>query len=166
MARGMGALLVLSVIFVLSGSGEAQSPATSDCTPSLVKLAPCLQFVQGKQDLPPDTCCTALGSIVASAPACLCILIGYGDSKQSFPVPQGFNQTLAKELPGLCKVSANEEKCPALVGGAPMASPPVAMGPAPPPTAGGPSTNKGSSLVFSLTLLVSCIAAALFHSFF
>ncbi|KAL3701453.1 hypothetical protein R1sor_019475 [Riccia sorocarpa] len=163
MAGRMVALLALSMILGLSGFGNAQTISAADCTPSLVQIAPCLSFVQGKSQTPSEPCCTALGGVITNNPTCLCYLIGYGGSKNAPPAT--FNQTLAKELPSMCNLSANEEKCPALVGGAPLPSPPVASGPAPPPTAGGQGSSA-TSVVASVSLLLSCAAAALFHSFY
>lgn len=161
MEKRVGEMIVLSVLLILSGSAQA---ATTDCSSALTSLATCLPYVIGSVSSPSQDCCSALPGVIKATPVCLCQLLGYG-SDPSTTVPSSFNQTLATQLPTLCNVSANEDRCPALVAGTPIEAP-GASGPAPPPSAGGPGgpPSSAASLLSSLTIVLGCVAVAFFAS--
>ncbi|XP_030451722.1 non-specific lipid transfer protein GPI-anchored 5-like [Syzygium oleosum] len=95
-------ILGLALLTVLAASlaqlGSAQS--TSGCTPMLMTLTPCLNYVTGNSSAPSSTCCSTLGSIVQSRPQCLCLLLNGAGSSLRYNI----NQTLALALPGACSV--------------------------------------------------------------
>ncbi|KAI6674772.1 hypothetical protein NL676_002678 [Syzygium grande] len=95
-------ILGLALLAVLATSlaqlGSAQS--TSGCTPMLMTLTPCLNYVTGNSSAPSSTCCSTLGSIVQSQPQCLCLLLNGAGSSPGYNI----NQTLALALPGACNV--------------------------------------------------------------
>lgn len=83
-----------------------------DCSNSTGELANCLEFVSGDGKAPPPKeCCTAIGSVQAREPVCICQLF----SQMNDSAQYGINATLAQSLPQLCKVSADMSRCPALL---------------------------------------------------
>ncbi|XP_020579871.1 non-specific lipid transfer protein GPI-anchored 2-like [Phalaenopsis equestris] len=109
-----------------------RSSAQSDCTSTIISLAPCLNYITGSTDTPAVACCSQLEKVVQSEPRCLCLILDGGAAQFGVTV----NQTKALELPGACSVQ----------------TPPVsrckdaaAVAPAPPPGSGSETTPGGVS---------------------
>ena len=115
------AVVPLAALLLLAGPGAAQSssaPAPSSssssgsgsCLTEMVSLYPCLGYISGNSTSPRASCCSALSSVVASNPRCLCTVLGGGASSLGVTV----NSTRALELPGACNVKTpppSECKC-------------------------------------------------------
>ncbi|CAI0465906.1 unnamed protein product [Linum tenue] len=80
------AIVLLTVQLLWAGGSMAQS---SDCTPLLLGLQPCLPYITGNTSTPAKTCCTQLANVVKVSPTCLCQLLD-----GSFGV-SGINRTRA-----------------------------------------------------------------------
>ncbi|KAK9114897.1 hypothetical protein Syun_021694 [Stephania yunnanensis] len=112
---------ILLLLVSLSNAFLANHPDASgmvDCGPRLLRLAPCLPFVQGALPLPPQPCCDNLLDIFNELPSCLCTLLN-SSTIITFPI----NRTLALQLPALCNLSMNSSSCPgsvSLPGSAPL----------------------------------------------
>ncbi|XP_066393412.1 non-specific lipid transfer protein GPI-anchored 5-like [Miscanthus floridulus] len=101
------AVVPLAALLLLAGPGAAQSssapaPASGSgsCLTEMVSLYPCLGYISGNSTSPRASCCSALSSVVASNPRCLCTVLGGGASSLGVTV----NSTRALELPGACNV--------------------------------------------------------------
>eukprot|EP01018_Ginkgo_biloba_P022022 Gb_08579 [translate_table: standard] len=145
----MGAMAMTMMIAAARlGGVEAQTgtpftppSSTSGCTNSIVSLSPCLNYIMNVINSsltpPPQSCCTALGSVVKTSAVCLCQLFT-NNNPLGFPV----NQTQALALPGLCNVKTPPlSQCKAVVGG-PATAPVASPGPARPTSKAG---RKGVS---------------------
>ncbi|GJN27368.1 hypothetical protein PR202_gb15388 [Eleusine coracana subsp. coracana] len=134
------ALWVLCVVAVLLASslvGVRPVPDTS-CTTDLVRLLPCLPFVDGAAASPSDTCCTNLGSMVHDAPQCLCQALS-----QPSAAPVAVNMSRVMAMPRLCRldIPSAAEACRGLIPQGPAAPPPpAASAPRPNATSTAPST--------------------------
>jgi hypothetical protein len=62
---------VLALLLASTLGGVRLVPESS-CTIDLVRLLPCLPFVDGAAAAPSDMCCTNLGSMVHDELQCLC----------------------------------------------------------------------------------------------
>lgn len=89
--------LVLAAVLLCS-SAVAQS--SDDCTPSLVSLSPCLNYITGNETTPSSACCSQLASVAESDPKCLCMVLNGGATSIGITV----NKTQAMALPGACNV--------------------------------------------------------------
>ncbi|KAK9105690.1 hypothetical protein Scep_022534 [Stephania cephalantha] len=101
---------ILLLLVSLSNAFLADHPDASgmvDCGPRLLRLAPCLPFVQGALPIPPQPCCDNLLDIFNELPSCLCTLLN-SSTIITFPI----NRTLALQLPALCNLSMNSSSCP------------------------------------------------------
>eukprot|EP01018_Ginkgo_biloba_P003698 Gb_24349 [translate_table: standard] len=103
--------LVLLLCLVGFSFGDLQADE-KECQKQLQSLTSCFDFVQGQSKKPSQECCSNLKEVRASKPKCLCVLI-----KDSSNPSLGFsiNQTLALEMPSICKVDAKSSDCPALL---------------------------------------------------
>uniref|UniRef100_M8B3B0 Bifunctional inhibitor/plant lipid transfer protein/seed storage helical domain-containing protein n=1 Tax=Aegilops tauschii TaxID=37682 RepID=M8B3B0_AEGTA len=77
MAASATAFCVALLLVSLPRAHPAPEPQTtgsssSSCTTELLRLLPCLSFLDGGAAAPPDTCCANLGSMVHDQPLCLC----------------------------------------------------------------------------------------------
>lgn len=112
----------------LSPVSEGPTGADVDCSASITELQACLPYVQistGPPPALPASCCTALSSVQQSEPVCLCELLTQLNNSAQY----GINGTKALGLPKDCKVDADYNKCPALLG-SPVSSPAPAVAPA------------------------------------
>jgi hypothetical protein len=108
----MGKIVLFVFLAVLSMtlSGPlvgAQAPAPGpDCNAELVELLPCLDFLTNSSvSTVVPACCSGLTNASAN-PFCLCTLIT-GNQTSGL----GVNDTRALELPGLCNLSLNPNRC-------------------------------------------------------
>ncbi|CAL1396651.1 unnamed protein product [Linum trigynum] len=144
------AILLLTVQLLWAGGSMAQS---SDCTPLLLGLQPCLPYITGNTSTPAKTCCTQLANVVKVSPTCLCQLLD-----GSFGV-SGINRTRALELPAACNVqtppasTCNSASPSASPGGIPLPATPSSPAEG---SAGVPGTGSsdGSSIKVSASLLL------------
>ena len=173
MAGGMGvvaALWVLSCAAMVASAAKAP-PQAVDCSVPFNDLMPCIEFVNSNSSAPPSAaCCAAFSTTQKERPECLCQL------QQAFadPATAPGNVTRAVEIPVLCKVAVDYNKCPALLGLAPASAPAPAHSPAPPPAPSpsprhapsaapvpapgpGPRTGKDYDCTNSINELTSCL---------
>ncbi|XP_021895759.1 lipid transfer-like protein VAS [Carica papaya] len=74
----------------------------------LNQLLPCLNHLQGSQDVP-DSCCDPLKSIIKHNPECFCYMVSNQGSNQ---VEQaGINISEAQQLPARCGLHVNPLAC-------------------------------------------------------
>ncbi|KAH6820689.1 hypothetical protein C2S53_003384 [Perilla frutescens var. hirtella] len=99
--------LVLLLLSPLSPDAVAQN-TVADCGPSLLPLAPCGPFVQGRAPAPVRTCCDNVDVLYKHNLTCLCVLLD--NSSLESPIP--INTTLALQLPLLCKLKIDPSTCP------------------------------------------------------
>lgn len=140
---------------------QAPTGAQVDCTTAFNNLSPCLTYVSSNGTQPPPAdCCTALSGVESSQPVCICQLLAQVNDSSQF----GVNATKALDLPAICQVKADLNKCPALLGspvGSPVYSPvgsplgalisPSVAPSALTPVSGGPSSPaSGSSTTSSV----------------
>ncbi|XP_059064654.1 non-specific lipid transfer protein GPI-anchored 15 isoform X1 [Cryptomeria japonica] len=114
--------VVFTAVVIIAGVANFGSVAaqSSGCGTSLATLSPCMGYITSNvtTSLPPQSCCTALSSVVQSNAVCLCQLLTT-NSPLGFPI----NQTQALALPGACKITSPAlTQCKA-VAGAPAPSP-------------------------------------------
>ncbi|KAL9670228.1 hypothetical protein QQ045_007779 [Rhodiola kirilowii] len=89
--------ILIAMSFLLLPNGKAES----DCTPVLVSLSPCLNYVAGNSSAPSASCCSQLAAVVRSKPECLCsVLDGSADASLGIKI----DKNLALELPNACNV--------------------------------------------------------------
>ncbi|WOL19662.1 hypothetical protein Cni_G28464 [Canna indica] len=85
-----------------------------ECQDTLVGLATCITYVEGKAKAPTPDCCSGLSRILKTNRKCLCVLIKDRDEPG---LGLTFNATLAMSLPTVCRASgANISECPVLLG--------------------------------------------------
>ncbi|RDX67677.1 Non-specific lipid-transfer protein-like protein, partial [Mucuna pruriens] len=112
-----------------SEHGHSHAPAPSvDCTNLALTLVDCLSFVSNDSTVkkPEGKCCSALKSVLNTAPNCLCEVF---NSSAQFGV--SLNLTKALTLPAACKLST-----PSLANCA------LSLSPAPAPAPGPSSTSS------------------------
>ncbi|PSR89211.1 hypothetical protein CEY00_Acc29409 [Actinidia chinensis var. chinensis] len=90
----------------LSQTPGGMSPAIAECGTSLLPLAPCAPFVQGRAAVPPQPCCGGLHQLYHQQPNCICLLLN-DSTLSSFPI----NTTLALQLPLLCNLQLDRSTC-------------------------------------------------------
>ncbi|KAE8768551.1 non-specific lipid-transfer protein-like protein [Hordeum vulgare] len=182
MAASATALCLALLLVALQGAHPAPVPQTtgppsSSCTTELLRLLPCLSFLDGGAAAPPDTCCANLGSMVHDEPLCLCQALSQSGSGRS---PVAVNMSRAVLLPSLCRLDlpAAASACSGLLTEGQAPSPPESMAgtnvnstvpltptpmtPTPPLTTAAPTTtsqNPGYSS--GSKLIADAISAAL-----
>ncbi|KAK3144565.1 hypothetical protein QOZ80_4AG0314770 [Eleusine coracana subsp. coracana] len=136
MASSSLVLCVVALLLASSLGGVRPVPETS-CTTDLVRLLPCLPFVDGAAAAPSDTCCTNLGSMVHDAPQCLCQALS-----QPSATPVSVNMSRVMAMPRLCRldIPSAADACRGLIPQGPAAPPPPASAPRPNATSTAPST--------------------------
>jgi hypothetical protein len=83
----------------VKGADSVQHDFSADCTKHMLSLSPCLDFVTGSlSGQPTEDCCSALDSVLAHEPGCLCLL---------FPI----DLTLVVSLPAACNIITSQEIC-------------------------------------------------------
>lgn len=103
-------LLLLLLLPCLPPHAAAQS-TVADCGPSLLPLAPCGAFVQGRAAAPVESCCDNVDLLYKRNPTCLCALLASSGSVSPFPI----NVSLALQLPLLCKLNnVDPSTCPGM----------------------------------------------------
>ncbi|KAM3387458.1 hypothetical protein ACQJBY_010353 [Aegilops geniculata] len=129
MAASATAFCVVLLLVSLRGAHPAPEPQTtgpssSSCTTELLRLLPCLSFLDGGAAAPPDTCCANLGSMVHDQPLCLCQALSQSGSGRS---PVAVNMSRAVLLPSLCRLDlpADASACAGLLPAGQEPSPPV-----------------------------------------
>lgn len=148
-------------------SAAAAPPPLADCSVSFNDLTPCIDFVNSNSSGPPSSpCCTAFSTTKQNHPECLCQL------QQAFadPATAPGNVTRAAQIPSLCRVVVDYNKCAALLGLAPQPAPATTPAPVvPPPThptlpprpapvqSPAPPTGKDYDCTNSFTDLSSCL---------
>ncbi|BAT86855.1 non-specific lipid transfer protein GPI-anchored 31-like [Vigna umbellata] len=151
-----------------SHHAHAHAPAPSvDCSAVVLTLADCLPFVSddGAQTKPQGTCCSALKTVLTTAPNCLC------DSfKNSGSLGIAINVTKALTLPAACKLSTPSlSNCGLSPSSAPAPGLSTASGAANGSPGGAPSSTPGNaasaggpisagSFIICLFVVVSLIA--------
>ncbi|PNT61234.1 non-specific lipid-transfer protein C6 [Brachypodium distachyon] len=110
MAPASVAALCVALLLVSSLADGAQpapplpqttSVSPSSCSTELLRLLPCLPFLDGGAAAPPDTCCANLGSMVHDEPLCLCQALNQSGSGRS---PVSVNMSRVLQLPPLCRL--------------------------------------------------------------
>ena len=94
-------IAVMGVVgfLVAAGTGVKGADFSPDCTKHMLSLSPCLDFVTGSlSGQPTEDCCSALDSVLAHEPGCLCLL---------FPI----DLTLVVSLPAACNIITSQEIC-------------------------------------------------------
>jgi hypothetical protein len=86
-------------LLLASTLGGVRPVPESSCATDLVRLVPCLPFVDGNVAAPSDTCCTNLGSMVHDEPQCLCQALS-----QPGASPVAVNMTRVLGMPRLCRL--------------------------------------------------------------
>ncbi|KAF8732156.1 hypothetical protein HU200_016125 [Digitaria exilis] len=111
----------MAAVFLAGGASAQSSSPSSSCTSALVSLSPCLNYISGNVSTPPASCCTQLGNVVKSNPACLCVALNANPASLGITV----NRTLALGLPAACNVATPDvSNCSKGGGaGAPASSP-------------------------------------------
>ncbi|CAM6020158.1 unnamed protein product [Sphagnum balticum] len=143
------ALLAAIMVWCMIGTTAAAPP---DCSVEFSSLASCINYVQGTDQTPAPSCCTAFSSVRTNSPVCLCELL------QQFQNPNSGlgNITRAMDISTLCKVNADASKCASLLGApAPAIAPPV-VAPALSPVSEGP-TGADVDCSTSITELQACL---------
>ncbi|GLJ34055.1 hypothetical protein SUGI_0684800 [Cryptomeria japonica] len=96
--------VVLTVVLIIAGSTNYGGVAaqSTGCATSMATLSPCVGYITSNVTTspPPQSCCTALSSVVQTSAVCLCQLF---ITSNAFGIP--INQTQALALPGACKIS-------------------------------------------------------------
>lgn len=102
--------LLLLLLPCLPPHAVAQS-TVADCGASLLPLAPCGAFVQGRAAAPVESCCDNVDVLYKRNPTCLCALLTSSGSVSPFPI----NVSLALQLPLLCKLNnVDPSTCPGM----------------------------------------------------
>jgi hypothetical protein len=86
-------------LLLASTLGGVRPVPESSCATDLVRLVPCLPFVDGNVAAPSDTCCTNLGSMVHDEPQCMCQALS-----QPGASPIAVNMTRVLGMPSLCRL--------------------------------------------------------------
>ncbi|KAL2343784.1 hypothetical protein Fmac_005069 [Flemingia macrophylla] len=138
-------VLAVCVVVVPSDGGGGSSPnapaPSVDCSNLVLTMADCLSFVTNASNVtkPEGTCCSALKSVLKTAPACLCEAF---KSSANFGVV--LNVTKATTLPAACNVSApSATKCG--LSETPAAAPAVGDSPQTTPSPPFDSSTAGGS---------------------
>ncbi|XP_042400285.1 non-specific lipid transfer protein GPI-anchored 5-like [Zingiber officinale] len=153
MVANMQAILLVAAMAVVVLSPAGIRAQLSSCTPVVLRLSPCLDYITGNVSTPSSQCCSLFSSAVQSDPQCICALITSGiAAAPSFGIT--VNQTQAFGLPAACSVQFPLSQCNS---NAPMASPPISSPPPP-----GLPTSDGNAVEVGLPLLVSLLAAAVY----
>ncbi|XP_058106769.1 non-specific lipid transfer protein GPI-anchored 5-like [Magnolia sinica] len=90
----------MGLVAVLMTMLWAGASAQLSCTPTIMSLSPCLNYITGNSSTPSPSCCSQLASVVRSQAQCLCMLFNGSSSSMGF----NFNQTQVLALPGACNV--------------------------------------------------------------
>ncbi|XP_073005944.1 non-specific lipid transfer protein GPI-anchored 5-like [Typha latifolia] len=132
---------------------DASASAQDNCTGAVVKLTPCIDFIDGDSPAPALSCCPAFADVLRAQPECLCALLN--GQASSFGIKM--NRTSALELPEKCGIQAPPaSKCKSLAdppakssspapAAAPSEPPPSSSVPSKPSGSGGPSSSDGNS---------------------
>ncbi|XP_047331427.1 non-specific lipid transfer protein GPI-anchored 5-like [Impatiens glandulifera] len=152
-------ILVVSAMLCITGV-MAQSLS---CTPILISLSPCLNYLSKNSSTPSSSCCSQLGTVVQSSPQCLCEALNEGSSSSRFNI----DQTRAIALLGACNVQTSSLRSCNV--GSPANSPAGSPGnqnrvPSDSGSKTIPSTNNGSSSKMTISLLFVAICIAYFGS--
>jgi len=103
-------VVALCAIDLAQSASSPHAPAPSvDCSNLVLTMVDCLSFVTNGSAVtkPEGTCCSALKSVLKTAPECLCETF-----KNSAQYGVTLNVTKAATLPAACKVSApSATKC-------------------------------------------------------
>ncbi|XP_024357515.1 uncharacterized protein [Physcomitrium patens] len=91
-----------------------------DCSNEFSELSSCFEYVASNVTKPTAACCSTLSEVHLNRPVCLCQILKEVNSGD--PATAGLNVTKGLELPAACKVDANVNSCPALLG-EPISSP-------------------------------------------
>ena len=108
MAASVTAFCVALLLVSLPGARPAPAPqttgpSTSSCSTELLRLLPCLSFLDGGSAAPADTCCANLGSMVHDEPRFLCQALNQsGSGSERSPV--NVNMSRVVELPLLFRL--------------------------------------------------------------
>ncbi|TVU14166.1 hypothetical protein EJB05_37613 [Eragrostis curvula] len=133
------AVLCVAVLLLacLGGVRPVPQAVTSSCTADLVRLLPCLAFINGAAATPSDMCCTSLGSMVHDEPQCLCQALSQPGSS-----PVSVNMSRVLGMPRLCRldIPSAAEACTGLVPQGPVPPPPTVTAPRPNTNSTAPST--------------------------
>lgn len=92
--------LKMGLALVLATALWAGVSAQTGCTPAIISLSPCLNYITGNSSTPSSSCCTQLSSVVTNQAQCLCAVLNGGGSLPGL----NLNQTQALALPGACNV--------------------------------------------------------------
>eukprot|EP01018_Ginkgo_biloba_P022167 Gb_02455 [translate_table: standard] len=127
--RLLMALVVVMTMIAAAGVGvEARIAflySHSSCDHSMVSLSPCLNYITNASlTSPPQSCCTALESVVNTTAVCLCPLFSNVNNPLGFPL----NRKRALALASACNIETQSlaTLCKAVAVGpatAPVASP-------------------------------------------
>lgn len=100
-------MLLLSTAVSQDPFSFIPSPTIADCSPRLMALMPCAPFVQGKAQIPAQSCCDNLNQLYSLQRGCLRLFLN-DNNLSAFPI----NRTLALQLPLLCKLQTNTSAWP------------------------------------------------------
>eukprot|EP01018_Ginkgo_biloba_P022165 Gb_02453 [translate_table: standard] len=64
-------MAVMGIVAVIVAGGVSGVMGQSGCTTAIVSLSPCLNYITGNVTKPPQSCCTALNSVVKTNAVCL-----------------------------------------------------------------------------------------------
>ncbi|KAL6894235.1 hypothetical protein ACP4OV_008333 [Aristida adscensionis] len=113
-----GLALAVAAALLASRCAAQPSPGSGGCTPELVSLSPCMDYMSGNATTPAAPCCSAVAALLRSSPSCLCTVLGGTPASLGIAIDSG----RALQLPGACKVQApSGNQCNAV--GAPVTSP-------------------------------------------
>ncbi|NP_001158921.1 protease inhibitor/seed storage/LTP family protein precursor [Zea mays] len=142
------ALLLLLASVAAVHAVPPQAGTSSTCSTDLLRLLPCLPFIEGTATVPADTCCANLGSMVHDEPQCLCQALSNPST-----APVAVNMTRVMAMPRLCRLDL-----PPATGACAVAgllphgpSPPLPPPPPPPAAAVTPHASANSSAPATLT---------------
>lgn len=93
------ALLLLLASAAAVQAVPPQAGTSSTCSTDLLRLLPCLPFIEGTATVPADTCCANLGSMVHDEPQCLCQALSNPST-----APVAVNMTRVMAMPRLCRL--------------------------------------------------------------
>jgi hypothetical protein len=93
------ALLLLLASVAAVHAVPPQAGTSSTCSTDLLRLLPCLPFIEGTATVPADTCCANLGSMVHDEPQCLCQALSNPST-----APVAVNMTRVMAMPRLCRL--------------------------------------------------------------
>ncbi|XP_062186147.1 non-specific lipid-transfer protein C6-like [Phragmites australis] len=131
---------VALLLAFIAGVHPVPQAGTSSCTTDLFRLLPCLPFVDGTAAVPPDTCCSNLGSMVHDEPQCLCQALS-----QPSASPVAINMSRVLAMPRLCRLDLPASAAGACTAGL------LPQGPAPPLPVSAPRPSANSTAPSTLT---------------